>query len=227
MNSQEFQSYINDYVALIKENEPNVAPDEMGIAIKTGFKIEMKLKIENDEVICSCFKYSLAGLTNLVLLYETCVVNRYKFCTMSIRHLVQELWRNVVLMTSRKHVFFFKCDGFNSARLGVQVDKNHVITFDVSLRLRSNNVFILANQVNQMYDAPNVLSLKIIMHMVVTSKCPPHDEYINAPRWDSFREEQSRPVRISFSFFAFAQYGNLPITHHDDDGDNEEEEEEE
>jgi len=109
----------------------------------------------------------------------------------------------------------------------VRIDKNRVVTVDITSRLRSNEVFILASQASQVYYAPSVLDPRSKIYTVVKSKSRPIDESIIVQNdiEDAFQDDRSNAAS-SFSLFVdFAQYGQIPFIRHENQDDDDEEDE--
>ena len=223
---------------------PETTPQQLDHIVKTRFKAWFKKKVEKDEVEGPRFMDLLEGPALKVMTFETCQVNGYKFSTSSASGSgvvvkgtlhennrdyygqVQEIMR--LIYQGCNHVYLFKCIWFDSLGNGVRIDKNRVVTVDITSRLRSNEVFILASQASQVYYAPSVLDPRSKIYTVVKSKSRPIDESIIVQNdiEDAFQEDRSNATS-SFSLFVdFAQYGQIPFIRHenqDDDDDDEDE----
>ncbi|XP_074378057.1 uncharacterized protein LOC141719578 [Apium graveolens] len=183
------------------------------------------ITVDKDEVERSRFKDLLEGPVLKVMTFETCQVNGYKFSTKSASGSgivvkgnlhgnnldyygqLQEIIR--LIYQGCNHVYLFRCIWFDSVGNGVRIDKNRVVTIDMTSRLKSNEIFILASQASQVYYAPSVMNPKAKMSTVVKSKNRPIDESIIAQNdiEDAFQEDRSN-ASTSFSLFVnFAQYG--------------------
>ena len=121
-----------------------------------------------------------------VMTFETCKVNGYKFCTRTssgsgviikgtshdnnsdyygqLEEIVKLIYQG------GNYVYLFKCIWFDSVGNGVVIDKNRVVTVDITSRLKSDEIFILASQASQVYYAPSVLNPHSKYFMVVKSK---------------------------------------------------------
>ncbi|XP_063941268.1 uncharacterized protein LOC135149473 [Daucus carota subsp. sativus] len=125
------------------------------------------------------------------------------------------------------HVYLFKCVWIDSLGNGVRIDKNRVVTVDITSRLRYNEVFILASQAFQVYYAPSVLDPRSQIYTVVESKSHLIDESIIVQNdiEDAFQEDRSNAAS-SFSLFVdFAQYGQIPFIWLENQDDDDEEDE--
>lgn len=186
------------------------------------------------------FRDLLEGPVLKVMTFETCQVNGYKFSTKSASGSgivvkgnlhgnnldyygqLQEIIR--LIYQGCNHVYLFKCIWFDSVGNGVRIDKNRVITIDMTSRLKSNEIFILASQASQVYYAPSVLDPKAKIYTVVKSKSRPIDESIVAQNdiEDAFQEDRSN-ASTSFSLFVdFAQYGQIPFIRREEEEEDEE-----
>lgn len=91
-------------------------------------------------------------------------------------------------------------------------------------RLRSNEVFVLASQVTQVYYAPSVLNPRSNLRTVISIKNQPLDESTKGSNMeDAFKEIMSiASTSSSFSLFVdFAQYEPIPSIQFQDEDDHE------
>ena len=117
-----------------------MTPNEMDRVVKSGFKTQMKMKIINDNVYGPRFNYLLDGLVKCVLLYETCLINGYKFHTKfklapsqvvkviccSNDNIMSDYYGQLqevikLVYDGEKHVFLFIYDWFDSVGFGVKI----------------------------------------------------------------------------------------------------------
>ena len=120
----------------------------------------------------------------------------------------------VLLYNEENQVVLFKCHWFDNRR-GIKVDKNQIVTIDMTSKLQGNDVFILASQATQVYYAPIVNNLKSKMHTVITTRSRPLDETTYVYNEDTLQEEplESRPRELpSINLFVdLTQYDNRTI----------------
>ncbi|KAL8091703.1 hypothetical protein AgCh_034097 [Apium graveolens] len=195
LNSPEVQPYLRKYQDRVMRQRPETTPQDLDRIVKSRFKTWFKQKVDKDEVEGHHFRDLLEGPVLIVMTFETCQVNGYKF--------------------SKKICIRF-CVGN-----GVRIDKNRVITIDMTLRLKSNEIFILASPASQVYYAPSALDPKVKIYTVVKSKSRPIDESIIAQNdiEDAFQEDRSN-ASTSFSLFVyFAQYRQIPFIQREDEED--------
>ncbi|XP_074352733.1 uncharacterized protein LOC141691880 [Apium graveolens] len=218
LNSPEVQPYLRKYQDRVMRQRPETTPQDLDRIVKSRFKTWFKQNVDKDEVEGPRFRDLLEGPVLKVMTFETCQVNGYKFLTKSASGsgivVKGNLHRNNLdyygqlheiirlIYQGCNHVYLFKCIWFDSVGNGVKIDKNHVITIDMTSRLKSNEIFILASQVSQVYYAPSVLDPKAKIYTMVKSKSRPIDESIIAQNdiEDAFQEDRSN-ASTSFSLF--------------------------
>ncbi|WOH00506.1 hypothetical protein DCAR_0519871 [Daucus carota subsp. sativus] len=122
---------------------------------------ESTWELEND-VNGPRFQYLLEGPAMQVMTFESCKVNGYKFCTRSasgssvivkgtshdnnldyygqLEEIVKLIYRG------GNYVYLFKWIWFDSVENGVVIDKNRVVTVDITSRLKLDEIFIFASQ---------------------------------------------------------------------------------
>nr|XP_017227617.1 PREDICTED: uncharacterized protein LOC108203305 [Daucus carota subsp. sativus] len=218
LNSPEVQPYLRRYQDRVMRQRPETTPQQLDHIVKTRFKAWFKKKVEKDEIDGPRFMDLLEGPALKVMTFETCQVDGYKFSTSSasgsgvvVKGTLHE--NNLdyygqlidivrLIYQGCNHVYLFKCIWFDSLGNGVRIDKNRVVTVDITSRLRSNEVFILASQASQVYYAPSVLDPRSKIYTVVKSKSRPIDESIIVQNdiEDAFQEDRSNAAS-SFSLF--------------------------
>jgi len=238
-----FMHYCRRYQDRVMRQRPETTPQQLDHIVKTRFKAWFKKKVEKDEIDGPRFMDLLEGPALKVMTFETCQVNGYKFSTSSasgsgvvvkgtlhennLDYYGQLIEIMRLIYQGCNHVYLFKCIWFDSLGNGVRIDKNRVVTVDITSRLRSNEVFILASQASQVYYAPSVLDPRSKIYTVVKSKSRPIDESIIVQNdiEDAFQEDRSNAAS-SFSLFVdFAQYGQIPFIRHENQDDDDEEDE--
>ncbi|XP_074373932.1 uncharacterized protein LOC141714303 [Apium graveolens] len=150
LNSPEVQPYQRKYQDRVMRQRPETTPQDLDRIV------------DKDEVERPRFRDLLEGPVLEVMTFETCQVNGYKFSTKSASGSgvvvkgnlhgnnldyygqLQEIIR--LIYQGCNHVYLFKCIWFDSVGNGLRIDKNRVITIDMTSRLKSNEIFILASQ---------------------------------------------------------------------------------
>ncbi|XP_074374552.1 uncharacterized protein LOC141714958 [Apium graveolens] len=232
LNSPEVQPYLRKYQVRVMRQRLETTPHDLDRIVKSQFETWFKQKVDKVEVEGPHCRDLLEGPVLKVITFETCQVNGYKFSTKSASGSgivvkgnlhgnnldyygqLQEIIR--LIYQGCNHVHLFKCIWFDSVGNGVRIDKNRVITIDMTLRLNSNEIFILASQASQVYYAPSVLDSKEKIYTVVKSIVAQNDIE------DAFQEDRSNAL-TSFSLFVdFAQYGQIPFIRREEDEEDEE-----
>ncbi|KAL8095892.1 hypothetical protein AgCh_037034 [Apium graveolens] len=240
LNSLEVQPYLRKYQDRVMRQRPETTPQNLDRIVKSRFKTWFKHKVDKDEVEGPRFRDLLEGPVLKVMTFKTCQVNGYKFSTKSASDsgivVKENLHRNNLdyydqlqeiirfIYQGCNHVYLFKCIWFDSVGNGVRIDKNRVITIDMTSRLKSNEIFILASQASQVYYAPSVLDPKAKIYTAVKSKSRPIDESIVAQNDidDAFQEERSNASTSFLLFVDFAQYGQIPFIRREEEEEDEE-----
>ncbi|XP_074323920.1 uncharacterized protein LOC141660833 [Apium graveolens] len=228
------------YQDRVMRQRPKTTPQDLDRIVKSRFKTWFKQKVDKDEVEGPRFRDLLEGSVVKVMTFETCQFNGYKFSTKSASGSgmvvkgnlhgnnldyygqLQEIIR--FIYQGCNYIYLFKYIWFDSVGNGVRIDKNRVITIDMTSNLKSNEIFILASQASQVYYAPSVLDLKAKIYTVVKSKSRPIDESIFAQNdiEDAFQEDRSN-ASTSFSLFIdFAQYGQILFIRREEEEEDEE-----
>ncbi|XP_074323434.1 uncharacterized protein LOC141660353 [Apium graveolens] len=201
------RSIIRKYQDRVMRQRPETTPQDLDRIVKSRFKTWFKQKIDKDEVEGPHFKDLLEGPVLKVMTFDTYQVNGYKFSTKSASG-------SGIVVKGNLHG-----NNLDYVGNGVRIDKNRVITIDMTSRLKSNEIFILASQASQVYYAPSVLDPKAKIYTVVKSKSRPIDESIVAQNdiENAFQEDRSN-ASTSFSLFVdFAQYGQIPFIWHEEE----------
>nr|XP_017221555.1 PREDICTED: uncharacterized protein LOC108198305 [Daucus carota subsp. sativus] len=94
LNMPEVQPYIREYASYT-----GATPEELESLLKTNFKIWFKKKIENDVAIYPRFKDLLNGPSRMIMTFQSCKVNGYKFrCKDKSGVLVKEFDSKIMIM---------------------------------------------------------------------------------------------------------------------------------
>ncbi|XP_074352837.1 uncharacterized protein LOC141691989 [Apium graveolens] len=239
LNMPELQPYIREYDAHVCETFSGVSDEQLDSLQKSEFKYWFRQKIENDNAKHLFFKNFIDGPIRNIFSFRSCTVNGYKF-HINDGVLVKGTTHNnaptnyygklvdiiKLVYGGGNFVYLFKYHWFNNFGIGVQVDKNRVVTIDIKSRLRSDEVFVLASQAIQVYYAPSVLNPRSNMFTVVNCKNSSIDETIYEPNDDAFQENVSNASSSSL-FIDFSEYEPTRIVRNQNFEEEKEEEDEE
>ncbi|XP_074326587.1 uncharacterized protein LOC141664530 [Apium graveolens] len=199
-NSENLEVFKYPIQSLGKEGTRYMSDDERELAeeyvLLNSFEVQPYLRKYQDRVMRQRPETTPQDLYRIVK-------SRFKTWLIKMR------WKDLVLGTYLK----------GRVGNGVRIDKNHVITINMTSRLKSNEIFILASQASQVYYVPSVLDPKAKIYTVVKSKSLPIDKSIVAQNdiEDAFHEDRSN-ASISFSLFVdFAQYGQISFIRREED----------